>query len=254
MSHRSFRTLSCCCAAATLLPLWVSAPHAAAFTGDPEKVKPAEAPWFVTIVGPKNNKGKVIKCSGVLTSPTRIATADHCIRGDEEQIIHGTYTIFQGSHADYLEKVTTKNAPVSLADDDHGDVAMLILEQRFKKEAALPVALSAPAPPETGVIYASGETPDDRIGKSIRKLPVTTAKLKNPNPYYAVAVSSDKKQVACESDSGGPLVVSDGEGTLVVSAAVSGTVLDDCPKKPVKAGGTALGVLYKFYATLMTVD
>ncbi|MFJ3621786.1 trypsin-like serine protease [Streptomyces iakyrus] len=127
-------------------------------SGGHEVPKPSEAPWMVTISSGDGTPADRFSCGGVLISPTRIATAGHCLDhtdpGDLEiRVGGGPLSARPGQlvhmrgfavHPHY-RVVPSPSAPEDYAKSGAADdVAVIVLTKPVRGVHPVPVARHAP--------------------------------------------------------------------------------------------------------------
>jgi len=176
-------------------------------------------------VGFTYNDGSIPSvCSGILIAPTIIVTARHCVRNDSG--IDGSGYVFTnpGSRVDGL----ATNAKISRVVISDEDLALIILDIPLKGAEYLKVADMAmiaaisDLTPLSGYGYGAVFETSEPYSPLVRKYGMEWRSagkdLKLKNTYELTSKSSS----ACRGDSGGPVIITLGNGELALLAVISG--------------------------------
>lgn len=176
-------------------------------------------------VGFTYNDGSIPSvCSGILIAPTIIVTARHCVRNDSG--VDGSGYVFTnpGARVDGLA-TGAKISRVVISDED---LAFIILDIALKGAEYLKVADMATIAaisdltPLSGYGYGAVFETSEPYSPLVRKYALDwRSGGKDPKLTNTYELTS-KSSSACRGDSGGPVIVTLGNGERALVAAISG--------------------------------
>ena len=176
-------------------------------------------------VGFTHNDGSIPSvCSGILIAPTIIVTARHCVRNDSG--VDGSGYVFTnpGNRVDGLG-AGAKISRVVISDED---LAFIILDIALKGAEYLKVADMATIAaiydlkPLSGYGYGAVFETSEPYSPLVRKYALDWRSGGKDPKFNNTYELTSKSSSACRGDSGGPVIVTLGNGERALVAVISG--------------------------------
>ncbi|KAG8174203.1 hypothetical protein JTE90_026206 [Oedothorax gibbosus] len=203
--------------------------------------EPTEYP-FVAEIKLNTANGAFFQCAGSILSQWWIVTAAHCLQwGDSFSVIVGQYNLTEKSPFQNQHNVSFSVIHRSFnttGNDLNNDIALLKMEKKilfnaFVKPANLPTS-DVDYSGRTGTVIGWGFTEINLTSPVLRELQVVIEgyekcgrtyienKSSRGPSSYEICAKSNKNQGACSGDSGGPLIVKEGNKDVVIGVLSAG--------------------------------